>query len=193
MSGPPAGVIAAAGEIERKLSRAGFRFCVIGGLALQRWGEQRYTRDVDLTLVCPFGDEVAVARRLAALIDPRIEGAVEFAADSRVYLGRASDGTPVDIAFGAIDFELRCLDRASPFDFGGGVSIATCSAEDLVVMKAFAGRAQDWPDIEGVILRRGEALDWALIHRELAPLLALKEPSQALERLAALRRDAGRR
>lgn len=187
MTRGPGGVIGAAGEVQATLSAAGFRFCLIGGLALQRWGEQRYTRDVDLTLLCPFGDEIAVATRLAALVMPRIEGAVEFAAESRVFLAQASGGVPVDIAFGAIDFELRCLDRASVFDFGGGISVMTCSAEDLVVMKAFAGRGKDWLDIEGVILRRGPSLDWALIERELAPLLTLKEPQGTLERLAALR------
>ncbi len=28
----------------------GWRVCVIGGLAVQRWGEPRLTRDVDLSL-----------------------------------------------------------------------------------------------------------------------------------------------
>lgn len=37
----------AAWEAQQKLLHAGFRFCLIGGLALQRWGEARYTQDVD--------------------------------------------------------------------------------------------------------------------------------------------------
>lgn len=189
MSPTPAGVIGAAGEIQQVLSRGGWRFCIIGGLALQRWGEQRYTRDVDLTLLCEYGEEIAVAERLASLIEPRIPQAVEFSAESRVFLARAADGTPVDIAFGAIDFEIRCVERASAFDFGAGVRVTTCSAEDLIVMKAFAGRSQDWPDIESVILRRGPRLDWPLIERELEPLVALKEPRGTLERLAKLRSE----
>jgi hypothetical protein len=187
MSPAPAGLFAAAGEIQEKLTRAGFRFCFIGGLALQRWGEPRYTRDIDLTLLCPFGDEVAVATRIARLVPPRIAGAVEFARESRVFLGEASDGTPVDIALGGIDFEARCVERASPFDFGGGLSLVTCSAEDLVVMKAFAGRGQDWVDVETIVVRRGPALDWASIDRELEPLLALKDSADARRRLADLR------
>ena len=66
----PAGVIGAAWEAQQKLSRGGFRFCFIGGLALQRWGEPRYTQDVDLTLLCPFGEELAVGRALAELFQP---------------------------------------------------------------------------------------------------------------------------
>jgi len=188
MSPTPAGLFATAGKIQEKLARAGFRFCFIGGLALQRWGEPRYTRDIDLTLLCPFGEEASVAARIAQLISPRLADAVEFARESRVFLGAAGDGTPVDIALGGIDFEVRCVERATPFEFSAGLSLVTCSAEDLVVMKAFAGRGQDWVDIEGIVARRGPALDWASIDRELEPLLALKDPTASRERLAALRR-----
>ena len=187
MSPAPAGLFAAAGDIQEKLARAGFRFCFIGGLALQRWGEPRFTREIGLTLLCPFGEETVVARGLAELVAPRMDSAVEFARQARVFLGQAGDGTPVDIALGGIDFEERCVQRASRFDFGGGVSLLTCSAEDLVVMKAFAGRGQDWVDIEAIIARRGPQLDWTSIDRELEPLLALKDPTDARNRLAALR------
>lgn len=131
------GLFAAALEVQEKLAREGFRFCFIGGLALQRWGEPRYTQDVDLSLLCPFGEEISVAQRLAGLLAARIPDAVDFSSRARVYLATASDGTPVDIAFAGIDFERRCLARASSFDFGG-ISLDTCSAEDLVVMKVFA-------------------------------------------------------
>ena len=47
---------------------------------------------------------------------------------------------PLDIALGVMPFEERCVDRASAFDLGNGQSLLTCSAEDLVVFKAFAGR-----------------------------------------------------
>jgi hypothetical protein len=72
------------------------------------------------------------------------------------------------------------------FAVGGGHSIVTCSAEDLVVFKAFAGRDQDWLDIEGIIARQGRALDAALVLEEAGPLLELKEAPAALERLRRL-------
>ncbi len=185
----PAGLIGAASDVQRALSQAGFRFCFIGGLALQRWGEQRYTRDADLTLLCPFGEEAATARRLGALLKSRVERADEFAAESRVFLAESTDGIPVDIAFGAIDFEVRCVERATPYDFGAGLSLLTCGAEELIVMKAFAGRDQDWVDIQSVIARCGPNLDWKLIDHELRGLLAAKDegPRPTLKRLEGLR------
>lgn len=186
---PPTGVIGAAWEVQQKLSRAGFRFCFIGGLALQRWGEPRYTQDIDVTLLCPYGEELVAARRLAELFQPRFDGAVEFTVQSRVFLAQAADGTPIDIAFGAIDFELHCVARASAFDFGGGIILLTCCAEDLIVMKVFANRHRDWPDVEAIVTRRGSSLDWELIERELKPLLALQGGEPAWDRLSQMRQE----
>ena len=50
----------------------------------------------------------------------------------------------------------------------------TCSAEDLIVLKAFAGRDRDWADIEGILMRRAGQLDEPLVFQELTPLLQLK-------------------
>lgn len=38
-------------------SKRGWRFCVIGGFAVQHWGEPRMTMDVDLSLITGFGEE----------------------------------------------------------------------------------------------------------------------------------------
>ena len=50
-----------------------------------------------------------------------------------------------------------------------GVSLLTCSAEDLIVLKAFADRDQDWLDIEGILFRQKGLLDWDYILTELTP------------------------
>jgi hypothetical protein len=60
---------------------------------------------------------------------------------------------------------------------------STCSAEDLLVLKVFAGRAKDWLDVEGVVLRQADRLDRALVRRELEPLLELKDDNMSLARL----------
>ena len=79
--------------------------------------------------------------------------------------------------------------RASPFTFPTDLSLITCSAEDLVIMKAFAGRAQDWFDLENVIIRQGARLDWPYIIYELKPLLELKGTPEVLDRLKWFREE----
>lgn len=50
-----------------------WRFCFIGGLAVQRWSEPRVTDDVDLTLITGFGTEEPFIDALLALdwLQPR--------------------------------------------------------------------------------------------------------------------------
>src|SRR5581483_7643054 len=47
----------AAREIQTFCRRQKWRFCIIGGIAVQRWGEPRTTRDVDFTLLTGYGRE----------------------------------------------------------------------------------------------------------------------------------------
>lgn len=175
----------AAAEIQDYLRRANDRFCFIGGIALQRWGEPRFTRDIDLTLLCPFGTEAQTADRLLANFAARIPDARDFALRYRVVLVRSASGVPIDVALGGISFEERCVERASEFDFGE-VRLLTCSAEDLIVLKAFAGRERDWADIESVVIRQSRSLNRTLVFEELAPLAELREGSDAMTRLQRL-------
>jgi len=102
---------------------------------------------------------------------------------SRVLLLETTDGVPLDIALGAMPFEERSVARASPFVISATQTITTCSAEDLIVHKAFANRPQDWLDIEGIIARQGQRLQHDLIWEELTPLVELKEEVAILDQL----------
>lgn len=55
------------------------------------------------------------------------------------------------------------------------------------MLKAFAGRPQDWIDLESVLVRQRRKLDWRLIREELEPLLALRETPENLDKLEQLR------
>jgi hypothetical protein len=179
-------IFAAALEVQEFCHARGFRFCFIGGLALQRWGEPRLTQDVDLTVISGFGREPEYADQFLAVYAPRIPDAREFALRHRVLLLLGRAGIPLDVALGAMPFEERAVSRASPFLVAEGIFLLTCSAEDLIVFKAFAGRAQDWIDIEGIALRQHRRLDAELIWQELIPLLKLKEDEETAPRLRRL-------
>lgn len=181
----------AAAEIQNFLRQAGEQFCIIGGIALQRWGEPRFTRDVDLTILCPLGSESAAVDRVLSGFRPRIAEAREFALRNRVILLRSSADIPIDAALGALPYEQRCIERASEFDFGSGLNLLTCSAEDLVVLKAFASRPRDWLDVETVLVRQHRTLDWKLVFRELKPLAALRESPEIVDKLGQLKDRVG--
>jgi hypothetical protein len=67
------------------------------------------------------------------------------------------------------------------------ISLRTCSAEDLIVFKAFADRPKDWMDIEGVIIRQSARLDWSYVREQLAPLAELKDAPDLLAKLERMR------
>jgi hypothetical protein len=52
---PP--LIDAATEVQTVLLSHNLRCCVIGGLAVNRWGEPRVTQDVDFSVLAPPGGE----------------------------------------------------------------------------------------------------------------------------------------
>ena len=186
-------LFAAALELQSFFETRRWRFCFIGGLAVQRWGEPRLTLDVDCTLLTGFGQEAPYVDELLATFTGRVDAAREFALANRVLLLYSASRMPLDIALGAMPFEERCIDRASAFDIGQGHSLLTCSADDLVVFKAFAGRDRDWLDIDTIIARHGHALDIDTIWRELTPLLELKDDTGTAPRLQQMLANASRR
>jgi hypothetical protein len=187
-------IFAAALDLQARCRGEGWRFCFIGGVAVQRWGEPRLTQDVDLTLLTGFGREEAFVDPLLGVFAPRRPDAREFALRYRVLLLEGQSGVPLDVSLGAMPFEERAVLRASEFPIEAGAALLTCSAEDLVVFKTFAGRAKDWLDVESIALRQA-SLDQALIWRELEPLLELKGSPESADRLRAVldraRKDIG--
>jgi len=178
-------LLEAAVEVEHIVRAARFPFCFIGGIAVQRWGQPRMTADIDLTVITGFGDEARYVDVLLAELRGRIADARAFALRHRTLLLVASNGVHVDLSLGAMPFEERSVERASLFAISDRDSITTCSAEDLVIHKAFAGRDKDWGDIRGILVRQSH-LDRELIWSELLPLLELREDAETEAKLRRL-------
>jgi hypothetical protein len=176
-------LLIAGAAVQRVLEKRQWRFCFIGGIANYRWGTPRLTNDLDLTLLTGFGAEGAYVAELLQEFESRVPDAADFAAANRVLLLRTPDGFGIDVALGAMPFEERTILRSSAFDFLPGAELRTCSAEDLIVHKAFAARPQDWVDVEGVILKQRGVLGWRQIRAELSDLAALKEAPELMDEL----------
>ncbi len=176
-------VFQAAAELQTVCQAQGWRFCFIGGLAQLRWGEPRETIDADLTLLTGFGGEQPFIQTLLEHFQGRIPDAEAFALANRVLLLRSRAGVGLDVSLGGLPYEELVVDRSSIHIYPPQIPLRTCSAEDLVVLKAFAGRGQDWVDVERLIVRQTGKLDWDYIRRQLQPLAELKGEPEILERL----------
>lgn len=172
-------LIEAALEIQGVLTAAGVRSCVIGGLAVQRWGEPRATQDVDFSMLAPVGEERHSLDLLLRSFTPRRGDALAFAIANRVLLIQATNRVAVDVGLAGSGFEVDVLERSSPWVYRG-ISLVTCSAEDLVLYKLVAGRARDVADIEGIVRRQGTGLDVERIRRFGLLFSELKEEPELL-------------
>ena len=102
-----------------------------------------------------------------------------------------ASGVGIDIALGGMPFEESAVSRATAYGFADGIKLRTASAEDLIVMKAFAAHPKDWIEVEAIVIRQGNRLDWRYIQQQLRPLVELKEDPEILERLERIRKTDG--
>ncbi len=99
------GLFEAGLEVETFMQSRQWRFCIIGGLAVIRWGQPRATRDIDISLLTGIGSEESFVDEILSHFQARLADAREFALQNRVLLAKASNGVALDIALAAFPFE----------------------------------------------------------------------------------------
>lgn len=149
-------------------------------------GEPRFTRDVDVTVFVNLGDEAKVIKKIITVFSPRITNAFEFALKNRVCLVKTKEGYEIDISLGIPGYEEEVIKRAVECKLEKEYAVKICSAEDLIIYKAVAGRPRDIGDIEGIILRQGKRLDRDYIKKWLCEFSAMLEMPEIRERFEKL-------
>jgi hypothetical protein len=170
------------------LDARGIGCAVIGGLAVSLRGLPRMTVDVDLVIHADVDDGLRIARDLPSTpFMPLFEGVEEVVASAFILpLRHRTTGVRVDLAIGMSGFERDAVRRATPVTVGD-TQLPVVSVEDLLVMKALAGRPQDEADIRGLVDVQRDSIDW---DRCLATALALGDAVDVdiAERLEAARK-----
>jgi predicted nucleotidyltransferase len=168
-------VLDTAVEIASFLDEQGVPYAVIGGLAVQYWGEPRTTMDVDIVvLVSPDRTQAfleAAVRRFTA----RLQDAVSFAQTNRMLLLSDADGTPIDISLGIPGYEEGVLQRAVTVTLPDNRVIRLVSPEDLIIHKCIAGRPRDKEDVERVLVRQRLSVEVGYIRQWLGAFAELME------------------
>ena len=123
----------AAAKVARWLESQGIRYFVIGGIALQYWGEPRLTRDVDVTVLIAPEEFEAFLQKAIEAFKPRIPDAAEFARRNRVLLLETENALPVDISLGILGYEEEAWACSKEEEFPAVGRLWLGSAEDLVI------------------------------------------------------------
>ncbi len=126
-------------------------------------------------------------------IVPRAEGFDAFMRTSRLLpLHHAPTQIPVDVVLGSSAIERSFFARAVRLDLGGAV-VPILAVEDLIALKAAAGRRKDQEDILGILEQQWARIDRGRIAAVLAALDEDLEEPRATERFERLRRRFERR
>jgi len=142
---------------------------------------------MDLTLLTGFGNEAPYVNSLLENFKPRLLEMRKFALENRVLLLWSPGGIAIDIALAGLPFEETAVAASSPFEFAEGISLRTCRAEDLIVMKAFADRDRDWADVKGIVTRQKGWINWNYILQQLEPLCIAKENPGIMKKLRSMK------
>ena len=137
------------------LEEKGYRYAIIGGIANQIWGQARFTYDIDLKVLVPDTD-YAKARKTILTHFPE-PARPELPTHSLIVAVKIDDIT-VDFLLAIHGYEDYIIERAVHYVMGE-TTFWVCTAEDLIIQKAIAGRAKDWQDIEGILIEQQAQLD----------------------------------
>lgn len=155
------------------LEKHGFRYSVIGGIALSQWGVIRVTRDIDIKVLVPDTKYDRVSALLYKNFPDKARPEVQ---DNPLIVSVIIDGVIVDFLLAVPGYEELIIERAIRRDLEG-LSVWICSAEDLVIQKAVAGRERDWPDVEAILIEQRGKLDKKYVENWLSQFAdALDDP-----------------
>jgi predicted nucleotidyltransferase len=155
------------------LEGAGYRYAIIGGIALSQWGVIRATQDVDIKVLVPNA-EYPSARQAIRMAFPTV--ARTQIEKNPLIVAVEIEEVIVDFLLALPGYEELIIERAVQRDLDGW-SAWICAAEDLVIQKVAAGRGKDWLDVEGLLIEQHNRLDLTYIENWISQFAeALEEP-----------------
>ncbi|MEW6110482.1 MAG: nucleotidyltransferase [Nitrospirota bacterium] len=166
----------------------GYRYAVIGGLAVSTWGWTRATYDVDIKVLVPDTDYSSIRAIRAIIRSAFSERARPHVQENPLIVDTKIDEVIVDFLLTVPGYEENITTHAISCDING-LKVWICSPEDLIIQKAVAGRPQDWQDIEGILNEQYGQLnvnyikDWL---KEFAEVLARPEMLKQYQHIQGL-------
>ena len=141
------------------MEERGFRYALIGGIALAQWGVVRATYDVDFKVLVPNNEYFVVRDALRTAFPERARPEVP---QNPLIVDVIVGGIVVDFLLALPGYEEQIVERAVQRDLNGW-SALVCSAEDLIIQKVVAGRDKDWLDVEALLFEQHQAFDQAYV------------------------------
>ncbi len=152
-------------EIAEILGELALPYMVIGGQAVLLYGEPRFTRDIDITVVMDFSLAEKVIHAFQNRgYTPIVKDPLNFIRQTFVLpLVKKSEGIRVDLIVGLTPYEKEAIKRGNKVKIIN-IWVNFISLEDLVIHKIFSSRPRDIEDVE-VLLRKNPGIDEKYIEK----------------------------
>ena len=143
-------------DLANRLSEAGARFAVVGGLAASAHGEARFTRDIDIAVAVSSDEEAESVVFQLMNQGYVVLATVEQEATHRLATARLQhpSGVICDLIFATCGIEAEIVSGAEELELFDERLVPTVSAEALVAMKVLSAtdrRPRDLGDITAVM------------------------------------------
>lgn len=153
-------------EVIRTLNEQRRDYALAGGLAFSALVEPRATTDVDLLILLEATSPDQIAMLFSGVFDFVVphQAPMLFKHVSiwRVAGIKQERETIVDLLLAQSEFHRLALARKLTIDFQG-VALPIVILEDLIILKAMAGRLQDLADLEMIRQRPELRVDWKYV------------------------------
>jgi hypothetical protein len=171
----------------RFLEEHGYRYAIVGGIALAHWGVVRMTQDVDIKVLVPDYDYNAFRSALQKAFP---ELALQQPPTNPLIMTMTMNDVIVDFLLAIPGYEELIIVRAimrNLDDFQAWI----CTAEDLIIQKVVAGRGKDWLDVESLLIEQWGKLDEVYIRDWLGQFAEALEIPEMLEDFERIRKKTG--
>lgn len=160
---PPSAATKLLAQLAETLEQHDVRYLVIGGMAVNRHGYTRYTKDVDFELdVPPWEVQRLLPIARDAGLTEAFAGAAKQAEVSCLLPLQHPSKVVADLALSPGEyFDTAWSRRATQSLHGSDVAFA--AVEDLIIRKIIANRPLDRVDIDQLLLRHAPRLDLAYL------------------------------
>jgi hypothetical protein len=114
----------AAWEVHQFLAAHNVHYVIIGGFAVQKWSDPRFTKHVDLTVPAPLSEgSRPLVKLLTENFRSREAEPFSFARKTRMVLLAASNGVGIDISLAMPGYEDNLFDRAISYTLARGKAV----------------------------------------------------------------------
>lgn len=135
-------------RLDKFCNEKSIKYAVIGGIAVIKYGYERTTKDIDITVLCELEEIRKIHKQFAEEYSPVYEDSLNFFEKNFVLPVKDKvTRVKVDVAAGLTIFDDTIIQRRKRAKLGE-VEFYISTLEDLIVYKLFANRYQDLADAQ---------------------------------------------